>query len=117
MRLAGRMRKEVEKEGMTHLLEKVELPLAAVLAEMEITGVRIDVDALNEAASNLEARLGVLESDIHSLAGETFNVRLSGESGEILLRSWDLIQRRRRQRRVSIPRVRRSLRKWRRRIR
>jgi DNA polymerase-1 len=84
MRLAGRMRKEVEKEGMTHLLEKVELPLATVLAEMEITGVRIDVGALNEAASNLEARLGVLESDIHSLAGETFNVSSPAKVGEIL---------------------------------
>ena len=84
MRLETPLQKEVEKEGMTKLLEDVELPLASVLAEMEITGVRIDVEALNNAAKDLESRLSQLEGDIHELAGEEFNVSSPAKVGEIL---------------------------------
>ena len=76
--------KEIESEGMTRLLDEVEIPLAAVLAGMEITGVRIDVEALNEAAHDLENRLSGLERDIHTLAGEEFNVGSPAKVGEIL---------------------------------
>ncbi len=76
--------KEVETEGMTHLYKDVELPLASVLAEMEIAGVRIDVAALNEAADELESRLSQLEKDIYELAGEEFNVISPAKVGEIL---------------------------------
>ena len=82
--LAPRLHAEVEKEGMTSLYEDVELPLAWVLAEMEIAGVRIDVKALNEAAEELESRLAQLEKEIHGLAGEEFNVSSPAKVGEIL---------------------------------
>ncbi len=75
---------EVEKEGMTRLYEDVELPLAWVLAEMEIAGVRIDVNALREAADELEARISQLEKEIYELAGEEFNVGSPAKVGEIL---------------------------------
>lgn len=84
MYLAPKLHAEVEKEGMTHLYEEVELPLAWVLAEMEIAGVRIDVGALNEAAEELEARLAQLEKEIFELAGEEFNVSSPAKVGEIL---------------------------------
>ncbi|MDE6576808.1 MAG: DNA polymerase I, partial [Muribaculaceae bacterium] len=90
MRLEKPLREEVEKEGMTHLLEKVELPLASVLARMEITGVRIDVPALNEAARQLESRLSELEKEIYTLAGEEFNVGSPAKVGEILFDKLDL---------------------------
>lgn len=82
--LEGRLLEEIEKEGMTRLYEDVELPLVWVLAEMEITGVRIDVDALNEAAAELESRLSLLEKEIYELAGEEFNVSSPAKVGEIL---------------------------------
>lgn len=75
---------EVEQEGMTSLYNDVELPLAWVLAEMEIAGVRIDVEALNEAAAELESRLLQLEKEIYGLAGEEFNVGSPAKVGEIL---------------------------------
>lgn len=76
--------KEISKGGMSRLLHDVELPLASVLAEMEIVGVRIDEAALNEAASHLESRLSELEKGIHALAGEEFNVSSPAKVGEIL---------------------------------
>ena len=84
MRLAPSLQKEIEDEGMAALLKDVELPLASVLADMEITGVRIDVAALNEAAGQLEGRLTELEQEIYSLAGEEFNVGSPAKVGEIL---------------------------------
>lgn len=76
--------KEIEKEGMTKLFTEVELPISPVLAKMEISGVRLDVDALNEAAHQLETKLSSLESEIYVLADEEFNVSSPSKVGEIL---------------------------------
>lgn len=90
IRLAKPLKKAIEKEGMEKLLDEVEQPLASVLAMMEIEGVRIDVEALNEAASHLESRIGELETEIHKLAGEEFNVGSPAKVGEILFEKLQL---------------------------
>ena len=90
MRLEEPLRRDVEAEGMKALLEDVELPLAAVLARMEITGVRIDVPALDEAAKDLGSRLGDIEKEIYALAGEEFNVGSPAKVGEVLFDRLDL---------------------------
>lgn len=84
LRLRNILEAEVKKEGMETLLYDVEFPISTVLAGMEIQGVRIDVDALNDAAKELEHRLETLESEIFELAGETFNVGSPSKVGEIL---------------------------------
>lgn len=84
LRLEEPLRHDIAVEGMESLLNDVELPLATVLAGMEITGVRIDTGALNEAAHGLEERLSALEQEIYSLAGEEFNVGSPAKVGEIL---------------------------------
>ena len=73
-----------ESEEMRHLLYNVEFPLVQVLAEMELTGVRLDVEALNEAAKSMEKRISDLEKEIFGLAGEEFNVGSPAKVGEIL---------------------------------
>lgn len=78
------LEKEVEKEEMKSLLEDVEIPLVSVLAEMEITGVRIDVKALNEAADAMEGRLHGLEAEIYEMCGTEFNVGSPAKVGEVL---------------------------------
>ncbi|MCH5228677.1 MAG: DNA polymerase I [Muribaculaceae bacterium] len=84
LRLRPVLEKEVEEEGMSHLLNDVEFPISSVLAKMEIAGVRLDVNALNEAASQLENRLSTLEHEIFELAGEEFNIGSPSKVGEIL---------------------------------
>lgn len=78
------MEKEVKKVEEWDLLTLTELPLVKVLAKMEIAGVRIDMVALNEAAREMSERIGVLESEIHDMAGEEFNVGSPSKVGEIL---------------------------------
>ncbi|MDE7159932.1 MAG: DNA polymerase I [Muribaculaceae bacterium] len=75
---------EVKNEEMYELLHNLEFPLTPVLAEMELCGVRIDVEALNAAAVTIEERLGVLEKEIFEIAGEEFNVGSPAKVGEIL---------------------------------
>lgn len=75
---------------MQGLLYDLELPLVRVLADMELTGVRIDVNALNEAAQNMEKRINTLEREVCEMAGETFNVGSPSKVGEILFDKLEL---------------------------
>lgn len=84
LRLYEPLSRAVKEEGMEAMLRDMELPLARVLAEMELAGVRIDVGALQGAAHTLEERLAVLEREIHELAGEEFNIGSPARVGEIL---------------------------------
>lgn len=84
LRLRKPLEEEIKKEDMQELLYDLELPLVRVLADMELTGVRIDVNALNEAAKNMEKRINTLEREVCEMAGETFNVGSPSKVGEIL---------------------------------
>ena len=71
-------------ENLYNIYADIEAPLVEVLAEMELTGVRIDVEALNEAATAMERKLAEIEHEIHTLAGEEFNIGSPSKVGEIL---------------------------------
>ena len=60
--------------GLTDLFAKVEMPLAALLADMEFRGVRIDSAALAGLSADYATRLAALEAEIHALAGRPFAI-------------------------------------------
>jgi DNA polymerase-1 len=72
--LAPLLRERLEQDGLLPLFEDVELPLAAVLARMERSGVRVDEPFLAELSSQYEKDLARIEAEIHGLAGEEFLV-------------------------------------------
>ncbi len=84
LRLKEPLEKEVKRHEQWELLTELEFPLSRVLAKMEITGVRIDENALNEAAVEMEKKIREIEKDIFQLAGEEFNVGSPAKVGEIL---------------------------------
>lgn len=84
LRLRDPLLEAIRKEGMEQLLTEVEMPLAPVLARMELAGVRLDIRALDDAADALRGRLSDLEKEIYALAGEEFNVGSPAKVGEIL---------------------------------
>lgn len=90
LRLREPLSAAIEKEGLGKLLYEVEFPLVKVLAEMELTGVSLDIKALDEAARDMENRLRALEEQIHELAGENFNVGSPAKVGEILFEKLQL---------------------------
>lgn len=72
------------QNGQKQLLDDIELPLAAVLADMEWTGVRIDTAELSALSATLTAQLRDLEERAYELAGERFNIASPMQVGEIL---------------------------------
>lgn len=84
LRLVGPLEKEIAKAGLEPLLRDVELPLIRVLAEMEWTGVRIDVAELDELSRRYSARLAEMEEEVYRLAGMRFNIGSPMQVGEVL---------------------------------
>ena len=70
--------------ALWNLYHEVELPLSAVLREMEQAGVRIDVDMLKQAEEQLNGELQVLEQQIYTAAETTFNINSPKQVGEVL---------------------------------
>ena len=70
--------------AMTDLYRNIELPLVPVLAEMEWTGVRIDVRELQSLSRAYTARINEMEQEAFRLAGQSFNVASPAQVGEIL---------------------------------
>ncbi|MCE1198478.1 MAG: DNA polymerase I [Marinilabiliales bacterium] len=75
---------EMAKAGVTRLFEEVEMPLLKVLIGMELTGTRIDVQALEQYAVVLREQIIALEEEIIGLAGEPFNISSPKQLGHIL---------------------------------
>lgn len=84
LRLRGLLDAAVAEKQMTHLLNDVEFPLIAVLADMEMTGVRIDVPTLRAYSQVLTQRMEGIERECMELAGTTFNVSSPMQVGEVL---------------------------------
>lgn len=76
--------KELEKTGMSMLLNEIEIPLARVLAEMELVGFRLDTDGITKMRESLNERTKELEQQIYELAGESFNIKSPAQLGVIL---------------------------------
>ena len=75
---------KLREKDMERLFTDIELPLCRVLAEMELTGCRVDRRALADFGEMLAARTADLEKTIYDLAGETFNINSPKQLGEIL---------------------------------
>ncbi len=84
------LRPRLEERDLVALLENVEMPLVSVLMEMEMAGVRLDLDRLHDLSKNFERQLYILEEEIYSLAGEKFNIKSSQQLGRILFEKLQL---------------------------
>ena len=78
------LNERIEHDGMASLLRDIELPFTKVLADMEMTGVRIDTQELAEMSRQLTQRLSDKEHRVYELAGTSFNVGSPSQVGEIL---------------------------------
>ncbi len=78
------LRSALEDEDPERVLVRIDLPLVAVLAHMERTGVELDVGHLSDLKQDAEARIEELSQHIFSLAGETFNLDSPKQLSEVL---------------------------------
>jgi len=84
LRLAPVLRAEVEKLDLAGLYEKIDLPLAPVLARMESAGVLVDPKELGIISQRTEEEIGRLEKSIYELAGFEFKVNSPQQLAEVL---------------------------------
>ena len=75
---------KLKDDGEDELFNKIEMPLASVLADMEITGIKVDKDYLKEVEKYLDKQIKVLEREIYDLAGKEFNIMSTSQLGNIL---------------------------------
>lgn len=83
-RLKQILEKELIANNLENLFYEIEMPLLKVLAIMEHTGVRLDVNALRQSSVILTDEMLNLEKEIHKIAGYEFNVSSPMQVGEIL---------------------------------
>ena len=84
LRLWQLFKPQLHRAKVTTVYETLERPLVTVLAEMEMTGIKVDRDVLRGMSNVFAQKLVQLEEDIHSIAGEKFNVGSPKQLGEIL---------------------------------
>ena len=91
LRLAAALREELDKDAdLARLYREIDLPLARVLHAMEQAGVQLDCDVLAAMSGKLAGDIRSLESRIHQLAGEEFNVNSPRQLGDVLFNRMNL---------------------------
>jgi DNA polymerase-1 len=84
LRLWQAFKPRLHRARVTTVYETLERPLVPVLADMEMTGIRVDREVLRGMSNVFAQKLVQLEEEIQSIAGEKFNVGSPKQLGEIL---------------------------------
>jgi DNA polymerase I len=84
LRLYRLLGPELEAEGLAPIFRDVEMPLVQVLADMELTGIRILSPELAAYGREMERALAGLEDEIYLLCGRRFNINSTKQLQEIL---------------------------------
>ncbi len=83
-RLVPRLEKELKDKALGSLFSEIEMPLAEVLSQMELTGIKLDVKILKALSRNLEKRLIALIEEIYSSSECQFNLNSPKQLREVL---------------------------------
>jgi len=84
LRLWQLFKPQLHQEQVTTVYETLERPLVPVLAQMERHGIKVDREVLSRMSNAFAQKMAGLESEIHEMAGESFNVGSPKQLGEIL---------------------------------
>lgn len=87
------LKPRLKETGVEDLFYNIEMPLVPVLAEMEMTGVRLDTDALAETSKVLTERMHQIEQNIYELAGHEFNIASPKQVGEVLFGEMKIVEK------------------------
>lgn len=78
------LQKELLDKQVAHLMQRLEMPLVPVLADMEMEGIRVDADFLNIYSDELKIMSNDLEKIIYEKSGCNFNIASPKQMGEVL---------------------------------
>lgn len=89
-RLIGKLREAVENEGMTDLLNNIEMPLTEVLASMEHNGIKITQEGVRDFGKYLTEMIEETQQLIYDEAGHEFNISSPKQLGVVLFEEMGL---------------------------
>jgi DNA polymerase-1 len=84
---------ELKKGNVIKLFNEIELPLVSVLTAMEIEGINLNTDFLNELSIQLTNDINRLEKTIFDQAGEEFNIASPKQLGVVLFENMKLVDK------------------------
>jgi DNA polymerase-1 len=93
--LADWQREQIAERGLSAVMQDIELPLVPVLREMELIGVRLNLQRLAQITARVRAEIAGLEAEIYALAGQEFVIGSPQQLGEILFEKLGLPRKRR----------------------
>lgn len=93
LRLKNVLEPKLKEVNAERLFWDIEMPLVNVLADMELTGVRLDTKALQETSQGLGKRLEELEQRIYQQAGHSFNIASPKQVGDVLFDEMKLVEK------------------------
>ena len=76
--------KDLKDNNAYDLYNNIELPLSTVLAKMELNGIRVDTNILNDMKKDIKEKIDDVSKKIYNLAGKEFNISSPKQLGEIL---------------------------------
>lgn len=82
--------KLAKEEGLQKIYREIELPLLDVLQRMEHTGVKVDVDMLNQQSEELTVSIEAIKTQAYELAGEEFNLASPKQIQHILFEKMEI---------------------------
>ncbi len=82
--LAQTFRKQIAKDELEGVYDKIELPLVPILYEIEMAGIKLNVGELREVSKYLTAELEKLTGKIYDLGGREFNINSPKQVAEVL---------------------------------
>jgi DNA polymerase-1 len=84
LRLKPLLEAELQKNNLLDVLYQVEMPLVPVLAQMEMNGIRLNLDFFHAFSKELTRRIAEIELKIYQAVGTTFNINSTQQLSKIL---------------------------------
>ena len=82
--LAKKLLPQLDRDNLLRLFDEIEMPLAEVLAEMELNGIMIDKDYLSNLSKELEGQIENIKKKIYAIADIEFNINSPKQLASIL---------------------------------
>jgi len=84
LRLHGLLKPKLHRERVATVYETIERPLVPVIADMELTGIKVDRNVLSRLSSDFAQRMAAFEAEAYELAGREFALGSPKQIGDIL---------------------------------
>jgi DNA polymerase-1 len=88
--VADLLRPQIDAQELRSVYEEIDLPLAPVLAHMEMAGIRVDTGVLGELSGRLSQRIDAIAQKVYDLAGHPFNINSPQQLGKVLFEEMNL---------------------------